>query len=99
VTKTPQDFILYALSIGFGSDPLNKEHLRFTYENDENFGAFPTIPVVIGHKFKRRGEMFKVSPIDKINPMMVLHGEVNIEMLKPIPTDTELRVTEKIIDV
>lgn len=31
------DLILYALGIGFSKDPLNRDHFKFTYENDENF--------------------------------------------------------------
>jgi hypothetical protein len=32
-----KDAILYALSIGFSEDIMNKDHFKFTYENDENF--------------------------------------------------------------
>ena len=31
------DVILYALSVGFSQDPLNTDHFKLTYENDENF--------------------------------------------------------------
>ena len=37
VTLTNNEMILYALGIGFSKDPLNKDHFKFTYENDENF--------------------------------------------------------------
>lgn len=29
-----KDTILYALGLGYGSDPLNPDELRFTYEQD-----------------------------------------------------------------
>ena len=32
-----KDIILYSLGIGFQSDPLNKSHYNFTYENAEEF--------------------------------------------------------------
>lgn len=50
VSFSNNDAILYALSIGFSQDPLNKDHFKFTYENDENFTTFPTMPVVLGHR-------------------------------------------------
>ncbi len=37
VTLSKMDTILYALGIGFSKDPLNKEHLKFTYENADHF--------------------------------------------------------------
>jgi hypothetical protein len=38
VVITPNDSILYALAIGFNQkDQLNKEHYKFTYENDQDF--------------------------------------------------------------
>jgi hypothetical protein len=33
VTLKAGDACLYSLSIGFQQDPLNKDHLRFSYEN------------------------------------------------------------------
>jgi hypothetical protein len=32
VTPTNRDLCLYALGIGFQKDPLNRDHLKFTYE-------------------------------------------------------------------
>ena len=44
------ELILYAFSIGFSKDPLNAKDFKFTYELDENFTAFSTMPVVIAHR-------------------------------------------------
>ena len=44
------DLIIYALSIGFSQCPLNTKHFKFTYELNEDFTSFFTIPVVIGHR-------------------------------------------------
>ncbi len=41
-TLTNNEAILYALSIGFQKDPLNKAHFKFSYENAEDFSVFPT---------------------------------------------------------
>jgi hypothetical protein len=37
VSLTNTELILYALGIGFQQDPLNKDHFKFTYENDGDF--------------------------------------------------------------
>lgn len=37
VKLTNNDLILYALGIGFSQDPLNRDHFKFTYENDGDF--------------------------------------------------------------
>ena len=34
---TANDCILYALSVGFNEGGLNKDHFKYTYENDDNF--------------------------------------------------------------
>lgn len=50
VTITNNDAILYALSIGFNQDPLNRDHYKFTFENDSDFQTFPTHSVVLLHR-------------------------------------------------
>lgn len=94
---TNKDIILYSLSVGFNEDPLNKEHFRFTYENDENFSAFPTMPVVIAHK--NLGEVTTTPGLPAFNPMMLLHGEENLEIFKPILPGMKLTVEEQLLDL
>ena len=45
-TYTDRDTMLYALGIGFGTDPLDERQLRFVYE--QNLQAMPTQAVVLG---------------------------------------------------
>ena len=73
------------MGIGFQSDPSNKEHFNFTYENAESFRAFPTIGVVIAH----RGSIdnLAIPGMPAFNPMMLLHGEESIEIFKPIENE------------
>lgn len=42
---SPRDAMLYALGIGFGSDPLDARHLRYVYEKD--LRVFPTMAVTL----------------------------------------------------
>jgi hypothetical protein len=37
VKLSNNELILYALGVGFSQDPLNKDHFKFTYENDSEF--------------------------------------------------------------
>jgi hypothetical protein len=37
ITASNNDLILYAISIGYGQDPLNTDHFKFVYENDDKF--------------------------------------------------------------
>lgn len=45
-TYTEKDTMLYALGVGFGTDPLDERQLRFVYEQD--LQAMPTQVVVLG---------------------------------------------------
>mmetsp|Transcript_111461 Transcript_111461/g.154025 ORF Transcript_111461/g.154025 Transcript_111461/m.154025 type:complete len:302 (-) Transcript_111461:63-968(-) len=99
VTLSQKDLILYALGIGFQQDLMNRDHYNFTYENHENFGAFPTIPVVIAHRGPAsKGDFSFIPGLPPFNPMMLLHGDETVEMLKPIQADEEYEVVEKVID-
>ena len=37
---TTRDTILYALGIGVGAEPLNDDHVRFTFEEHDNFAPY-----------------------------------------------------------
>jgi hypothetical protein len=92
-----REIILYALGIGFQKDPLNAEHYNFSYENSEEFQAFPTIPVIIAH---RSTAAFAAMPgIPEFNPMMLLHGEETVEIISPIEVDSTIIVKEYIHDL
>ena len=43
-----QDSILYALGLGLGADPTDRQQLRFVYE--EGLQALPTMAVVLGSR-------------------------------------------------
>jgi acyl dehydratase len=77
--------ILYALGagIGYGQDPTTKEVLQYTYEN--GLKALPTYGVI--PVFGTLMSLMTVPGI-QINPMMILHGEQYLEILKaPMPVN------------
>ena len=97
VKLTNNDLILYALGIGFNQDPLNRDHFKFTYENDGDFQAFSTFPSVVAHR--QSDLVMNIPGFPAFNPMMLLYGEENLEFFKPITADMHLRVEERIADV
>lgn len=52
---TERDAIIYALGVGFSTDPLNNEELAYTYELHDDFKVFPTYCTCL-HK----SDIFKV---------------------------------------
>ncbi len=88
VKLTFQDAILYSLGIGFCRDPLNKDQLRFGYENAENFGPFPTNSLVVCHRGPFADGDFDIPGVPPFNPMQLLHGEETITIEKPLKVDT-----------
>jgi acyl dehydratase len=80
-TYTARDAILYALGLGFGTDPMDEDQLRFVLEEADGFAAAPTMPVVLA------GPGFWVrEPDSGITWQQVLHGEQGLEIHAPLPT-------------
>jgi len=94
-----RDAILYGLSINFGTDPMNRDHFRFTYENDENFAVFPCMYHTLSHSspFRKAGH---VAPgLEDYNQMMLMHGEETLEVHRPMMPNTHYLMREEIADL
>ena len=96
-----RDLILYALGIG-------AKDLKWTFEQDSDFAAFPTYPLVL---------LFKGSSFDVVSfpsPMMMeaptlpplpgikvgLDGERMVECIRPLdPEGGELKVKQRLIGI
>jgi acyl dehydratase len=79
---TDRDTMLYALAIGLGADPLNRDELPFVYEKE--LRAVPTLATVVawgaGVSTERLG----------VNYTMVLHGEEEIVFHRPLTPAAEI---------
>jgi acyl dehydratase len=80
------DVILYHLGIGAGVPPTDPNELEYTYEkNLKVLPSFGVVPV-----FSSMGaSLFGVEGL-KFNPAMLLHGEQDIEIHRPLPTQAKL---------
>ncbi|KAJ3195210.1 hypothetical protein HK101_000804 [Irineochytrium annulatum] len=87
VTYNTRDLILYALGIGI-------KDLRYTYELDKQFAAFPTYALVLPLKgdhqdvnsyAKMTANAFDIPGLPKIDLNKLVHGDQSYELLAPLP--------------
>jgi acyl dehydratase len=79
-----RDAMLYALCLGFGSDPINEQALPFVYE--KNLKVVPTFPTVVAWIAE---PTFAALGAD---PVTALHGEQKIELHKVVTVPLNVRV-------
>lgn len=101
VSYNTRDLLTYAVGIGCSE-------LRYVYEHDEDFQAFPTYPIVLGFKgtdqdvvdfpSEAMQEAGNLPPLSGIRT--VLDGERYIEKVTPLDVDgAELRLQSRLIGV
>lgn len=78
-----RDCLLYALSLGYGRDPLDAADLPFVYEKD--LRVVPTISAVLA-----RTPFWMRDPRTGIDWVRIVHGEQSAEFLAPVPTSGTL---------
>ena len=88
VRYTHESSILYALSLGCGSDPLDPTQLRHVYE--KGLVTLPTQACVIGHRSIRDMDL-------GIDYTKVVHSGQQLRLYRPIPSEGEL-ISEAMIE-
>ena len=89
---TQKDVMLYALGLGFGSNPTDSSELRYVYE--KGLRMFPTMPVVLGHP----GPWMR-DPRSGIDMLKVLHAEQYLEIHHPFPVEGTVIARHRVLDV
>ena len=100
VHYTPQDGILYALSIG--TSVQEEGHLNYLYEANDEFQIFPTIGTSISLNAIYDFETFTQAINDyglEDNLIQTLHGEQYLKVCAPIPESGTLVSKPRIVDV
>ncbi|RYX90193.1 MAG: 3-alpha,7-alpha,12-alpha-trihydroxy-5-beta-cholest-24-enoyl-CoA hydratase [Comamonadaceae bacterium] len=89
---TEKDSILYALALGYGSDPVDEGQLSFVYER--NLQASPAMATALCHPG------FWISePRTGIDASRSVHAEHNVVFHKPLPASGTLVATTRVLDV
>lgn len=83
---TRRDARLYALSIGFGTDPLNELELDFVSDRP-TFKSVPTMASIFADV------VFELTDVCQLqHPELALHGEQRLEIYSPLPDVAELDI-------
>ncbi|KAF9193274.1 hypothetical protein BGZ51_003794 [Haplosporangium sp. Z 767] len=96
VLYNSRDLMLYAISIG-----VKQDELKFLYENERDFAAFPTYPLVLMLKGNNQGVAVygggggDVPGIPAFDPNKLVHGDQSLEVhrLLPLGGEFELHTT------
>lgn len=91
-TYTDKDSMLYALSIGFGVDPLNAQELPFVYE--KNLRAMPSMAATLCHLGPWIGD-----PRTGGSKSKTVHGEQRMRFHAPLPAAASLVARSRILGV
>jgi len=82
----PKDAILYALSVGAGSDPADPAQLQLVYE--QGLKVLPTLAAVLAHP-----GAWIANPLFEVNFLKLLHGEQDLTVHQPLPASGEVEAT------
>ncbi len=76
---TAKDVMLYALGVGVGQDPLDRDELRYVYERD--LRVLPSMAAVLASP----GFWVRDNPELGIDYVRLVHGEQTITLHQPLP--------------
>jgi acyl dehydratase len=87
-----KETILYSLGLGYGSDPLDDDELRFVYE--KNLLVAPSMCNTLAHP-----GFWLNTPDLGIDWVSVLHAEQSFTMHNPLPPQGDVRGTYRVLSV
>lgn len=83
--------MLYAQSVGFGRDPLDRKELAYVYEQDRPTQTVPTMASAIVP------DMFP--PDFGWDYTQVLHAEQRLQLYRPLPPAADILINKRVVDV
>ena len=89
---TFKDTILYALGLGFGSDPMDEAELKFVFE--DGLKTVPSICNTLSHP-----GFWVQEPSLELDWVKILHGEQSFVMHEPLPAEGTVKGTYRILSV
>ena len=92
-TYSVRDSIIYALGLGFGADPMDEGQLHFVFE-ERDFKAVPTMAAVLCTP-----GFWVRDPDSGIDWHKVLHGEMGIELHKPLPPAATVTARTRVANI
>jgi acyl dehydratase len=87
------DVILYHLGVGAGVPATDPGELEYTYE--KNLKVLPSFPMVVN----AGGADIFSTPGVEFNPALILHGEQDVEIHRPLPPEAKLTSEGRIADI
>ncbi|MHB1699614.1 MAG: MaoC/PaaZ C-terminal domain-containing protein [Acidobacteriaceae bacterium] len=91
-TYTLRDTLLYALSVGFGADPVSEGELRYTLER--NLSVVPSMAVILGHPGP-----FLSEPEAEVDFRKIVYAEQEVVLHKPLQPAATVRAKERVIRI
>lgn len=89
---TDRDSLLYAVSLGFGQDPIDPAQLPFVYERD--LKAVPTMAAILCHPGR-----WTADPKLGVTLSKVVHGEQRVFLHRPLAPSGELYARARVTAV
>jgi len=89
---TEKDAILYALSLGYGSDPVDPAQIQYVYE--KNLQVVPSFVAVLCAP-----GFWLADPSLGANTAMIVHAEHAIEFVRPLAPAGQLRGETSVVEV
>lgn len=89
-TYTERDCMLYALSVGFGRDPLSAADLPYVFERD--LRVAPTLAVALGFRSIREAQL-------GIDYTRVVHSEQRLSLHVPLPPAATVLCSTRVAEV
>ncbi|MDO3433851.1 MaoC/PaaZ C-terminal domain-containing protein [Rhizobium sp. CBN3] len=87
---TARDAILYALSVGYGTNPLDENALNYVYERD--LVTAPTLANIVAHP----GPWMQQTGVDWAR---LVHSEHRLAIHRPVPLDVPLISRSRVLSV